>query len=87
MPHVVEETVTIGQSYSNLLRAKREIEKVDAAGESYCRHCSETKGNHLHDGRCSVDAMSQTFLNSKQRELDTINKAVNLIEELLALHY
>ncbi len=82
-------TITIYKSltelYADVLRQRRDIEREEQDGAAICVWCKERLDKHITDKRCSSWACSQYFKSVRSKEKDTLNRAVVLIEELLAM--
>lgn len=81
----VQKHKSLAELYAELLITKRQFEVADAKGESKCLHCSRQKSVHLGDGRYSIAATSRTFRDERQPDIDRVNRALDLIEELQGL--
>jgi len=80
---VVNKTVSIDQNYADLLAKMRLLDRQGIAAK--CAHCGRTKGDHLPDGRCSTSCLSRSFHNVHHDLRQRIERAVELIEQLLEL--
>ena len=81
----VEKHKSLTELYTELLVRKRQYEIADAKGECKCQHCKRQTPVHLGDGRCSCAATSRTFRDENQPTIDKTLRALDLIEELMAL--
>lgn len=82
---VVNHNLSLSDLYANLLVKQREHARYIESGTAPCSWCNCYKRNHLHDGRCSSSAVSQSFLYEGHVTVKAIEKAIRLVEELMGL--
>jgi len=87
MPQVVSEHKSLAELYGQLLRDRREIELIEASGNSSCVHCNCMKSKHLPDSRCTTFCGSREFSSDRDAEAKAIERALVLTEELIGLKY
>lgn len=83
--NLISQHKSLTELYADLCMRLRGIQKEMQAGNATCSWCGKRKAEHLHDGRCSVDALSQHFTNIRSDECERTQRALTLIEELRAL--
>lgn len=85
MTTLISDHKSLAELYSELLIKQREIQVQLDSGKATCSWCGRRKSEHLPDKRCSVSCLSQVFTAMRRGDMDSINKALGLIEELREL--
>lgn len=83
--NVIQQHKSLTELYGELCIDLREITKRDDAGKSICQHCGKTKGGHRADDLRCEDTSLRNFLSDEAGDLAKVRRALELVEELLAL--
>lgn len=73
---------SLTEIYAELCIRARAIQSLEKSGRSVCQWCKRHGEDHIHDGRCSIDALSRTFSSEQRGEAAKIDVALGLIEQL-----
>lgn len=78
---------TLQQQYDVLLRRARQLDLALVENKTViCRHCKRPlKEHHYEERKCDLYVTSLTFSCNEQEEAFQIQKALGLIEQLLAI--
>lgn len=82
---MIDRSKTLAETHADLCVQYRNLMTLKASREGACTNCTQNEGQHLPDGRCSVNALSRRFQWKEQASLDRVNRALTIIEELLTL--